>query len=290
MPPLRAAGRASPLFCGDDCYLYRLFEDIIVILRADGDFRLARGDAGERAVLIPVGVTREMLAVGKGFKLLLRILFSNNLWRWFVVTTLLYYGSSSITQGLLIYYVRDYIGNSSLVGLASLMSMISGFFAIILLQFFAKKIETVKRLIPDAFIGVDVMVGTRGETPEYFDRAYRFIEGLDVTQLHVFSYSERPGTQALKIDYVVSPEEKHRRSQLLLALSDRKLHDFYASHIGQKAEVLMEKAKPGVAMHGFTKNYIRVELAHDDSLDNHLLQVRLGDFNAEGTSLKGTVL
>ena len=156
--------------------------------------------------------------------------------------------------------------------------------------FFAKKIETVKRLSPDAFIGVDVMVGTRGETPEYFDRAYRFIEGLDVTQLHVFSYSERPGTQALKIDYVVSPEEKHRRSQLLLALSDRKLHDFYASHIGQKAEVLMEKAKPGVAMHGFTKNYIRVELAQDDSLDNHLLQVRLGDFNEEGTSLKGTVL
>ena len=64
--------------------------------------------------------------------------------------------------------------------------------------------------MPDAFIGVDVIVGTRGETPEYFEQAYQFIDGLDVTQLHVFSYSERPGTQALKIEYVVSPEEKQK--------------------------------------------------------------------------------
>lgn len=156
--------------------------------------------------------------------------------------------------------------------------------------FFAQKIATVKRLMPDAFIGVDVMVGTRGETPDYFERAYHFIEGLDVTQLHVFSYSERPGTQALKIDYAVAPEEKHRRSQLLLALSERKLHDFYARHIGQKAEVLMEKAKPGVPMHGFTKNYIRVELDHDDALDNHLVNVRLDAFNSDGTSLIGKLL
>ncbi len=76
------------------------------------------------------------------------------------------------------------------------------------------------------FIGVDVIVGTRGETEEYFEEAYQFISGLDVTQLHVFSYSERPGTQALKIDYVVSPEEKHQRSQRLLALSDEKTQVF----------------------------------------------------------------
>ncbi len=80
--------------------------------------------------------------------------------------------------------------------------------------------------MPDAFIGVDVIVGTRGETEEYFEDAYHFIEGLDVTQLHVFTYSERPGTQALKIEYVVSPEEKHRRSQRLLALSDEKTKAF----------------------------------------------------------------
>lgn len=155
---------------------------------------------------------------------------------------------------------------------------------------FAAKVAKVKSLMPDAFIGVDVIVGTRGETPEYFERAYEFIKGLDVTQLHVFSYSERPGTQALKIDYVVPTTEKHARSQRLLELSDEKTKAFYASHIGQEAEVLMEKSKAGAPMHGFTKNYIRVELTHDDKLDNHLVKVRLGDFNGDETALKGTIL
>lgn len=155
---------------------------------------------------------------------------------------------------------------------------------------FASKIAKIKSLMPDAFIGVDVIVGTRGELPEYFEQAYEFIKGLDVTQLHVFSYSERPGTQALKIDYVVSPEDKHSRSQRLLSLSEEKTHTFYARHIGREATVLMEKSKAGAPMHGFTDNYIRVELEHDDALDNHLVRVRLGEFNEDGTSLKGTIL
>ena len=149
---------------------------------------------------------------------------------------------------------------------------------------FASKIRKIKELMPDAFIGVDVIVGTRGETPEYFEKAYEFIRGLDVTQLHVFSYSERPGTQALKIDYVVPAEEKHQRSQRLLALSDEKTKAFYARHIGQEANVLMEKSKAGMPMHGFTENYIRVELEHDDSLDN------MGEFNEDGTALKGELV
>ncbi len=155
---------------------------------------------------------------------------------------------------------------------------------------FASKIRKIKELMPDAFIGVDVIVGTRGETPEYFEKAYEFIRGLDVTQLHVFSYSERPGTQALKIDYVVPAEEKHQRSQRLLALSDEKTKAFYVRHIGQEAKVLMEKSKTGMPMHGFTENYIRVELEHDDSLDNHLVQVRMGEFNEDGTALKGELV
>lgn len=155
---------------------------------------------------------------------------------------------------------------------------------------FASKIAKIKSLMPDAFIGVDVIVGTRGELPEYFEQAYEFIKGLDVTQLHVFSYSERPGTQALKIDYVVSPEDKHARSQRLLSLSEEKTHTFYARHIGREATVLMEKSKAGAPMHGFTDNYIRVELEHDDALDNRLVRVRLGEFNEDGTSLKGTIL
>ena len=155
---------------------------------------------------------------------------------------------------------------------------------------FAHKINKIKEVMPHAFIGVDVIVGTRGETEAYFDQAYEFLKGLDVTQLHVFSYSERPGTQALKIDHVVSPEEKHRRSQLLLALSDEKTRAFYASHIGQEAVVLMEKSKPGTPMHGFTDNYVRVELPYDISLDNQLVRVRMGDFNEDSTALMGTIL
>lgn len=155
---------------------------------------------------------------------------------------------------------------------------------------FAHKIQKIKEIMPHAFIGVDVIVGARGETEEYFNQAYNFLKGLDVTQLHVFSYSERPGTQALKIDHVVSPDEKHRRSQMLLALSDEKTRAFYASHIGKEAVVLMEKSKSGTPMHGFTDNYVRVELPHDNSLDNQLLRVRMGDFNEDGTSLKGTII
>ena len=155
---------------------------------------------------------------------------------------------------------------------------------------FASKVRRIKSEMPDAFIGVDVIVGTRGETEEYFERSHDFLQGLDVTQLHVFSYSERSGTQALKIDYVVPPQEKHRRSQRLLELSDRKLHAFYALHVGQTMPVLLERPKPGMPMHGFTPNYIRVEVPHDDALDNRVVNVRLGDFNAEGTALQGEIL
>lgn len=155
---------------------------------------------------------------------------------------------------------------------------------------FANKIKKIKEVMPHAFIGVDVIVGTRGETEAYFEKAYQFIESLDVTQLHVFSYSERPGTQALKIDYVVSPEDKHKRSQRLLALSDEKTKNFYRQFIGKEAKVLMEKSKAGVPMHGFTDNYIRIETEHNDELDNCLVTVRLGDFNEDGTALKASLL
>ena len=155
---------------------------------------------------------------------------------------------------------------------------------------FASKIEKIRSVIPDAFIGVDVIVGTRGESDAFFEDAYSFINGLDVTQLHVFSYSERPGTQALKIEHVVKPEVKHFRSQRLLALSEEKTHAFYARHIGQVKTVLLEKPKPGALMHGFTDNYIRVEVDESASLDNHLVQVKLGGFNEDETALKGTII
>lgn len=151
---------------------------------------------------------------------------------------------------------------------------------------FKSKVLKIKTLMPDAFIGVDVIVGTRGETEEYFNKTYEFIKSLDVTQLHVFSYSERPGTQALKIEHVVSPEEKHRRSQMLLSLSEEKLRTFYSRHIGRETLVLTEHSKKGVPMHGFTENYIRVELDSDSLPDNSIVKVRLGDFSDDDTSLR----
>ena len=155
---------------------------------------------------------------------------------------------------------------------------------------FASKIRTIRSLMPHAFIGVDVIVGTRGEEEAYFEEAYRFIESLDITALHVFSYSERPGTQALKIEHKVSPQEKHSRSERLLALSEAKQHAFYARHIGSEAVVLLEKPKAGQPFHGFTDNYIRVEVNDPSARDNALVHVRLGDFNEEGTALVGRIV
>ena len=155
-------------------------------------------------------------------------------------------------------------------------------------QLFADKIHRIKALMPDAFIGVDVMVGCRGETPECFEETYQFLDGLDVTQLHVFPYSERPGTSALSIPYVVSDKDKKMRSKRLLELSDEKTEAFYRKYIGQEAEVLFEKATRGRAMHGFTRNYIRVELPAqkaDPALDNQLVNVRLGELTPDKQAL-----
>lgn len=157
-------------------------------------------------------------------------------------------------------------------------------------ELFAHKIKKIKDAIPDAFIGVDVIVGTRGETAEYFEKAYNFLAGLDVTQLHVFSYSERPGTQALKIDHVVSSEERHERSQRLLALSDEKMKAFYQRHIGQTMKVLLEKSKSATMMHGFTNNYVRVEVENNPGLDNKVVNVKLSGFNEDETALLGTII
>jgi len=154
---------------------------------------------------------------------------------------------------------------------------------------FAHKINFIKTIMPDAFIGVDVMVGCRGEEPKLFEECYNFISSLPITQLHVFPYSERPGTSALSIPYVVDNREKKRRAQQLLQLSDRMTRNFYAEHVGREAEVLFEKAVRGKAMHGFTKNYIRVELSPaqvKETFDNQIMRVRLGEFNFDKSALK----
>lgn len=157
---------------------------------------------------------------------------------------------------------------------------------------FRHKIELIKEKMPDAFIGVDVMVGCRGETPECFEECYDFLQSLDIQQLHVFPYSERPGTAALKIPYVVDDKEKKLRCHRLLELSDAKTHAFYQKYIGKDMDVLLEKAQKGRAMHGFTRNYIRVELSASlakEEYDNEIINLHLGDFNHDKTALKAKI-
>lgn len=152
-------------------------------------------------------------------------------------------------------------------------------------KLFAEKVNRIRKAMPDAFIGVDVIVGTRGETAEYFEDAFRFIRDLDIAQLHVFSYSERPGTKALEIPHTVSPQEKHERSRRLIELSEQKRLAFYEKYVGTARTVLWEHAKEGHLMHGFTDNYIRVEAAREAEQDNLLTPVRLGGFNEERDAL-----
>lgn len=152
-------------------------------------------------------------------------------------------------------------------------------------DFFAEKLAYVKAQMPDAFIGVDVIVGTRGETSEYFEQAYDFIKGLPISQLHVFSYSERPGTMALRIPHRVSPQEKHERSARLLQLSDTMTHDFYARYQGTERTVLLERSRKKGILSGFTDNYIKIEIPAAGLHDNELVRVRLGDFNEDHTAL-----
>ena len=152
-------------------------------------------------------------------------------------------------------------------------------------------IELIKQKMPDAFIGVDVMVGCRGERPELFEECYDFLDSLDVTQLHVFPYSERPGTAALRIPYIVDEKEKKARCRKLIALSQTKTEAFYARHIGCEMEVLLEKAPRGKAMHGFTRNYIRTEIAAREArqeYDNTLVKLRLTGFNHDKSALVAT--
>lgn len=160
---------------------------------------------------------------------------------------------------------------------------------------FRSKVERVLELMPDAFIGVDTIVGTRGETEELFKDAYEYMASLPVAQYHVFPYSERPGTKALEIPHKVRPEEKKERSQKILDLSESITHAFYNRYIGKVRPVLLEHSKSKRTMHGFTDNYIRVEITlpegvSSDMVDNTIVNVCLGEWNEEGTALKGEVL
>ena len=125
-------------------------------------------------------------------------------------------------------------------------------------EVFGQKVSLIKRLIPDAFIGVDVIVGMRGETPDMFDETLSFLGNTPFSELHIFPYSEREGTKALSIKPIVSQSEKKRRSELLHNLSDSRIADFYRSQRGKTKTVLWETTKNPKAMNGYTENYLLV--------------------------------
>jgi threonylcarbamoyladenosine tRNA methylthiotransferase MtaB len=140
---------------------------------------------------------------------------------------------------------------------------------------FAHKIQLIKQKMPHAFIGVDVIVGMRGETDELFEQSYQFIASLPISELHVFSYSERAGTAALRIPHKVSPAIKKERSHRLLALSDAKKQAFYQSQLGTQRSVLWESTKKNGYMSGFTENYVKVKQPYQADKINTLTSLTL---------------
>lgn len=148
-------------------------------------------------------------------------------------------------------------------------------------ELFAERVAHIKAVMPHAFIGVDCMVGVRGETEEFFNDYVDFIEALPVSQLHVFTYSERANTRMVEMDLLVVPRsERDRRSKVLHAISTQKTEQFYTAHIGQKATVLWESKRikqddgPDL-MEGFTENYIKVSCPYDKQKVNTFEQITI---------------
>jgi threonylcarbamoyladenosine tRNA methylthiotransferase MtaB len=140
---------------------------------------------------------------------------------------------------------------------------------------FAKRVHRIREIVPHAFIGVDVIAGTNGETEAYFQESYDFINSLEISQLHAFTYSERSGTQALKIPWKVEVEDRKRRTQMYINLSEKKLRSFYEKQLGTEQSVLFEAQKKHDKMVGFTENYVKIEVPYDESLVNQLGAVKL---------------
>jgi threonylcarbamoyladenosine tRNA methylthiotransferase MtaB len=155
---------------------------------------------------------------------------------------------------------------------------------------FAHKMDCIRRAIPDAFIGIDLIVGARGETDQLFEDSYNFIDSLPISRLHVFTYSERPGTRALEIPHIVSQELKHERTRRMLALSERKLSTFASNYLNTVRPVLLEHPRRNHPMSGFTDNYLKVEVDAPAELDNRIVPVRLDSYDSETESFKGTLI
>lgn len=140
---------------------------------------------------------------------------------------------------------------------------------------FRKRIYKIRETVPHAFIGVDVIAGTNGETEKHFQESYNFLNDLEISQLHAFTYSERSGTQALKIPWKVEVEERKNRTLKYISLSEKKLRAFYEKHINTEQTVLFEAQRDKSHLSGFTENYIKVEVSYRENLVNELCKVKL---------------
>ncbi len=248
-----------------------------------GQARQAAAEGGKEIVITGVNIGDFGRSTGETFIALLRALDS--------VEGIERYRISSIEPNLLTDEVLEFCTSSRAFMPHFHIPLQSGSDEVLRLMhrrydtaLFYNKVSRVRELMPDAFIGVDVIVGTRGETAERFAESERFIESLPVSQLHVFSYSERPGTAALRIPHVVRPEEKHERSQRLLALSQAKLHAFYECFIGTTRPVLLEHTRTKGVYNGFTDNYIKVEY-QGRGCDNSIQPLHLTKWNADKSAL-----
>lgn len=155
---------------------------------------------------------------------------------------------------------------------------------------FRSRMEHIRSVMPHAFIGVDLIAGARGETDLLFEASRHFVESLDISRLHVFPYSERPRTRALDIDYVVDQKEKHRRTNVMLGISEKKLAGFMSRFTGTVRPVLLEHPHGKKPMSGFTDNYIKVEVDADPSLAGTIVSVRLGETDPSGEYVKGDIV
>ena len=156
-------------------------------------------------------------------------------------------------------------------------------------ELYVNRVALIKSLMPNACIGVDVIVGHPGETPELFLETYQFLQELDIAYLHVFPYSERPNTFATEIFPKVDGAQKSERSKMLHILSDKKRRAFYESQLGNKGEVLFEESNENGFMEGFSENYVRFKSAYDPLLINTIQSVRYKSI-AENGEVTGDIL
>ena len=147
---------------------------------------------------------------------------------------------------------------------------------------YESRVSKIKELMPHCCIGVDVIVGFPGETEEDFLETYNFLNGLDVSYLHVFTYSERDNTEAISLSGVVPIAERKRRNKMLRILSEKKLRAFYEKNIGKSFNVLFEHENKNGFMFGFTENYLKIKHPYSENLSNTIHEVVIKGFEEHG--------